>query len=103
MKEETKPIAIVLGAWLCFVLAVGVAGWFQRASAIGVAATLWILTAAALLACWKIGFIRAWVEAVDLRWLVGFHLTRFVGIYFLILGADGRLPFGFAQPAGIGD
>ena len=31
------------------------------------------------------------------------HFTRFVGIYFLVLGNRGDLPEGFAKPAGIGD
>lgn len=82
MKGEGKFVSFVLAAWLCFALAVGVAGWFQPASAPVVALTVWTLTALVLLACWKIDPIRAWAAAVDLRWLVLLHTTRFVGFYF---------------------
>ena len=44
-----------------------------------------------------------WLATVDGRWLVGLHLTRFVGAYFLYLYARGRLPYDFAVPGGIGD
>jgi hypothetical protein len=40
---------------------------------------------------------------VDLRALVLFHLTRFVGFYFLVLHARGELPWAFAVPGGWGD
>jgi hypothetical protein len=43
------------------------------------------------------------VETVDLRALVLFHLTRFVGFYFLALHARGELPWAFAVPGGWGD
>jgi len=103
MKEEAKPLVFGLLAWLCFAVAVGVSGCFQHASALGVAATVWTLTAVALWACWKLRMIRHWVLVVDLRWLIAVHLTRFVGIYFLVLGRRGDLPEEFAKPAGIGD
>jgi hypothetical protein len=103
MKEETRPLVFGLLAWLCFALAVGVAGYFRNASAVGVTATVWILTAVTLLACWKISLLREGVNALDLRWLVALHLTRLVGIYFLVLGNRARLPLGFARPAGVGD
>ena len=45
----------------------------------------------------------AWVKTVDIRWILGFHLVRFVGIYFLILASQGRLDDYFARTAGIGD
>jgi hypothetical protein len=77
MKEEAKPVVFGLLAWLCFALAVGVGGWFRNASAPGVAATVWTLTALTLLACWRIRVVRDWIALVDLRWLIALHLTRF--------------------------
>ena len=103
MNSESKSIAAVLGAWFCVALAVGVGGFFRDVSAPIVALTVWGLVALTLLAGWKIGFVHAWSLTVDLRALVALHLTRFVGIYFLILGSRSLLPSGFARPAGIGD
>ena len=103
MNDNPKRfVGLVLLAWLCF--AVGLAGWFHNASAPAVAATVWTLTALVLIACWKIGPIRAWTLNVDLRWLLLFHLTRLVaGVYFLVLCWRGELPCAFARPAGWGD
>ncbi len=40
---------------------------------------------------------------MDVRWLIGFHLVRFVGIYFLFLYGRLELPYEFAVRGGIGD
>jgi hypothetical protein len=103
MKDNPNRVVIlVLLGWLCF--AVGLSGWFHDATAPAVAATVWTLTALVLLACWKIGPIKAFALNVDLRWLVLFHVTRFfAGVYFLVLCQRGQLPCGFARPAGWGD
>ena len=103
MKREVKFVSFVLAAWLCFALAVGVAGWFQPASAPVVALTVWTLTGLVLLACWKVDPISTWAATVDLRWLGLLHITRLVGFYFLILCQRGELPCAFAAPVGIGD
>ena len=91
MKERAKPIIFALLAWFCFALAVGASGKFHYASAVGVAATVWTLTALALAACWKIRTIRDCLTHIDVRELIAVHLTRFVGIYLLILGNRGRV------------
>jgi hypothetical protein len=103
MKDNSnRVVTLILLAWLCF--AVGLASWFQNASAFAVAATVWTLTALVLLACWKVRTIRACVFDIDLRWLVLLHLTRlFAGAYLLVLCQSGQLPCAFATPAGWGD
>ena len=102
-RSPDKTVLAILGAWLCFALAVGVAGSFRNGSAGMVALTVWGSAALVLLACWKIPFVRNWAATVDLRRVIALHLTRFVGLYFLILAQRGRLPLGFARPAGVGD
>jgi len=47
--------------------------------------------------------LRDWAAQVPLRGFVAFHVTRFVGIAFLMLQADGKLPREFAVAAGWGD
>jgi hypothetical protein len=47
--------------------------------------------------------LRQFADAVDVRILVLFHVTRFVGFYFLALHARGELPWEFAVPGGWGD
>jgi hypothetical protein len=47
--------------------------------------------------------LRRWALEVDLRALVLFHGTRFVGLYFLVLYGRGELPWAFAVPGGWGD
>jgi len=103
MKDNSnRVVTLVLLGWVCF--AVGLAGWFQNASALRVATTVWTLTALVLFVCWKVRAIRACVLNIDLRWLVLLHLTRlFAGAYFLVLCQRGQLPCAFARPAGWGD
>ena len=47
--------------------------------------------------------MRRWATRVDTRVFVAFHLTRFVGIYFLVLYGRGELPYEFAVIGGWGD
>jgi hypothetical protein len=91
--------------WLWFLAAVA-AGYFlvlQRIPPPATQAILLGLTALTLSAYFRLAPLRAWVDALDPRALVQFHLTRFVGIYFLLLYRQGELPYDFAVKGGIGD
>jgi hypothetical protein len=92
-----------LAVWLVVAVLVGASGVLARVRPPVVPAVLAALTAGLLaLLRWGPG-LRAWALAVDVRALVLFHVTRFVGILFLVLHARGRLPWAFAVPGGWGD
>lgn len=91
--------------WLWFGAAVA-AGHFQllpRLPAFALPGLVLALTSSLLLLYFRVSAVRAWVDSLDLRSLVLVHLTRFVGIYFLVLLQRGELPRAFALPAGVGD
>jgi hypothetical protein len=89
--------------WFLVAVALAASGTLQHLRQPGPQLLIVILTAGLLIA-WRAnrGF-RAWLDALDLRAIVAFHLTRFVGAYFLFLYRKGELPFGFAVPGGWGD
>lgn len=49
------------------------------------------------------GNLASLVSAIPLHWIVAAQIYRIGGGIFLVLWADGRLPWQFALPAGIGD
>jgi hypothetical protein len=102
-NQSRKIVPLLLLLWLGLACAFGLSGKLERASAPIVALIVWTLTAVGLLASWKVPPIQAWALSVAPRWLVLFHLTRFVGFYFLFLQRRGEMPFAFAVPAGWGD
>jgi hypothetical protein len=57
----------------------------------------------AAIGLWLSASLRSLVSAIPLHWLVASQVYRLGGGIFLVLWADGRLPWQFALPAGIGD
>ena len=102
MPARHRPVLIAAAAWLLAALLVGLRATLvapaARAQTVLVGLTIALLVAARLWAP-----LRSFVDRVDLRALVLFHLTRFVGFYFLALHARGELPWAFAVPGGWGD
>lgn len=93
----------ILGLWLLIALVVGASGVLAPLNP-PVAVVISIgLTGFALALALRISPVREWVATLDPRWLVAFHLTRFVGFYFLVLYDRGELPRGFALYGGWGD
>src|ERR1700730_6478379 len=100
------------------VLSAALIGWGAVAQYLGAANTyfaaadnavptvlfgLLIPLAVAAIALWRSESIARLVSAIPLHWLVAAQVYRVAGGIFLVLWADGRLPWQFALPAGIGD
>ena len=98
-----RPVALVGAAWLLVAIVLGAAGVVRLLQPPAPLIVLFGLTAALLAAAWLVPSVRAWLHTLDARWLVAPHLTRYVGIYFLYLYGQGRLPYAFAVPGGWGD
>ena len=95
---------LLLGlGWLLIATGLGAAGLIRTLRPPAAPLVVFGLTAAVLAAGWFVVGFRAWLSAIDERWLVGLHLTRFVGAYFLYLYGQGQLPYAFAVPGGWGD
>jgi len=89
--------------WLLLAVALGASGRLEAMRPPAPQLVLLTLTAGLILAGTHVSALRDWAWSVDPRWLVGLHLSRFVGIYFLVLHARGELPWAFAVPGGWGD
>src|SRR6476646_7397506 len=100
MTRSGKFLLTAWLSWFALALAIGLTGIFKQASAPVVALTVWALTAVLLLAWWKIAAINRWASDIDLSWLIALHLSRFVGVYFLLLCRNDSLSCAFATPAG---
>ena len=96
---------VVVGlVWLAVAIGLGAAGytasWRPPIPQLVLAGLTALLLAAVVLR----PHLRGWLAALDLRWLVAVHLTRFVGFYVLLLYyRDAALPRAFAVPGGWGD
>jgi hypothetical protein len=94
---------LVAAAWLGLAILAGATGALIRLPFPGTQLIIFTLVGATIGAALSVPALRAWVEALPLRALIGINAARFVGISFLVLAARGRLAPVFAARAGWGD
>lgn len=99
----SRAVVLVGLGWLAVAAGLGATGVVRVLPPAAAPVLVFGLTAAVLAAAWRLAGFRSWLAALDERWLVGLHLTRFVGAYFLYLYGRGQLPYAFAVPGGWGD
>lgn len=100
---SSRTVLTWTGVWLVLAVALGASGILREARPPMPQLMIAALTAALLVGFWAAPGLGRWARDVDLRALVLVHVTRFVGIYFLILHGRGELPWAFAVPGGWGD
>lgn len=96
-------VRLVFWVWFAAAIYAGQSGLLQRLPPPAIPGIVFGLTALLLYGYFRVSPLRRWADALNLRSLVLLHLTRFVGIYFLVLHQRGELPRDFALPAGFGD
>jgi hypothetical protein len=95
--------ALVVTLWLGFAVIAGATGLLARLPFPGGQLIILGLVALTLTAGSVPGRLRDWIDRLPLRALFGANALRLIGIYFVILGAQGRLNATFAARAGWGD
>jgi hypothetical protein len=103
IRPNARPFLLVGIVWLAIAIGLGASGRLlllqPPVPQLVLAGLTTLLIASGILS----GPFRAWLAALRVRRLVALHLTRFVGIYFLVLYGRGELPYLFAVPGGWGD
>lgn len=94
---------LVGAAWLVAASVAGITGRVEALRPPAPQLVLALLTGLVILAFFTAAAFRSWALGLSIRVLLGFHLIRFVGLYFLALHARGELPYEFAVPGGWGD
>jgi hypothetical protein len=103
VPQRTRLYFLIGAVWFLLAVALGASGVLTRVGP--TVPQLWLVALTVLLvaAGALIPSFRSWLAVVDLRLPIAVHLSRFVGIYFLMLYAQGLLPFDFAVLGGWGD
>jgi len=100
---SSRVVWVTMGVWLAAALVASASGQVGALQPPWPQVVILTLTGTTLLAGRFWQPVRDWARMVDVRIPVALHLCRFVGVYFLYLAGQGRLPESFALPAGVGD
>src|SRR5262245_37386095 len=103
MRSRATPFPVIGLVWFIAALVTGASGFLLRLPAPAMQAILVALTLLLVIAALALPAFGAWLGALDLSAVIAVHLTRFVGIYFLVLHRRGLLPYDFAVLGGWGD
>lgn len=82
---------------------VGAFTLLAKGPAATVPVVVWGLAIVATAAALSIRSLRYWLYETDLRLLIALHVSRFVGIAFLVYARRGELPEDWGTHAGYGD
>jgi hypothetical protein len=102
-RPSARPFLLVGLAWLVIALVIGASGRFRELPPPGPQLILGGLTIAVVVAALTLAGFRSWLFSLGYRQVIALHLTRFVGVYFLVLYGRGELPHAFAVYGGWGD
>ncbi len=101
MKSPLRGLALVLVLWGLAACLAGAFHLLARLPAPGI--PIAVMVAVAYACAVRFQWVGEALRSVGIRGVLAIHIGRFVGFYFLLLQAKGRLPVEFAERAGWGD
>ena len=102
-QPSNRPFLSVVGLWFVAACVAGLSGRVAAMTPPLPQVMIGAMTLTLILSGAYHAGLRAWLTQVNLRGFVAFHLTRYVGIAFLIMYQRGQLAGEFAVTAGWGD
>ena len=102
-NRSSAPFLLAMVVWLALACVLGASGFVASLVPPQPQIMIVVLTLALLFSGWLHPGLRAWLAHVNLRGFIAFHITRFVGVVFLMMSARGTLSPAWALPAGWGD
>jgi hypothetical protein len=102
-RPSSIPFLVSMLVWFVFACLAGVSGRLESLTPPQPQLMIAALSVLLLVSGWVLPGLRAWLGQVNLRGFVAFHVTRFVGIVFLMMSERGELSREWALPAGWGD
>ena len=102
-KRGRRLLSTALTVWFALAVIASLTGALLGRPPQLIVGAVVALTLGCLFAAWKISSVHAWAKHTSFRVLVGTHITRFVGVGFLVYHARGELPGSLALAAGWGD
>jgi hypothetical protein len=103
MSQRTFNFTILFSVWLVAAAAIGSSGVLRTLPRPALQIMIFGLTAILLISYWNWRAFREFVRGLPIRVLIVMHVTRLIGIYFVLLYKQGKLPWAFAVPGGLGD
>ena len=100
---NSSRFLVFLAVWAVVATVAGALHLFLHLPPVGVQGVIVLVSLSFSVALARVSWLRSGAEALPVKAILAFHLTRFVGIWFLWLYAQGRMPAEFAQRAGWGD
>lgn len=102
--ETRRRATIAVIAWFGLIAALSGLGVYALPNGfLGIGASVVVPVIVGIIAAAKVPSLRAAALGIPLATLIALHVGRLLGVFFLMLESDGRLPHTFAHTAGWGD
>jgi len=101
--KTNRIVFILLILWFVTAFLLGLSGAVSKLTPPQPQIILFILVITLLIFFNLVDTLKSWIMSINIKYLVAVHISRLVGIYFLVLYSRNLLPYDFAVKGGLGD